>query len=167
MTTGRINQVTILKPGVANGARLRAEEFLKSPVGCRLRPSWSVNQRGEPPLAGCRRLLSLATRSGHPVFPSQFPKDPAARDVQALRLQFRTWGPQEETSALRPPSVKRGWRRDGGSRCSVIRRGQRPVTHRTHPAALGANPQRLTETHVPRGVLPDETQGRGIGRKSL
>lgn len=104
---------------------------------------------------------------GEPLGASCFPLSVPQGPVSAGRTGVTQVRPHLGTSGgdlcPAPSKPKRGWRRDGGSRCSVTRRGQRPTAHRTHPVAVGANPQRLAETLAPWAVLADASRAGGLG----
>lgn len=144
MTTGRINQVTILKPGVANDAQRRRRVFQ---VTGRVSREKLINQpRWTVPRSASARMPDWPL--GTSCFPLSVPQGP----VGTVYLECFSRCPHLRTSGgdLCParPTPKRGQCQNGDSCCSAIWCSQRPTTHRTHPETLEANPQRLTETHM-------------------
>jgi hypothetical protein len=132
MTTGRINQVTIIAPywdGPAGRAGAAAVLLFKSPARGGSSPPDPIRW-----LAGAGAVV--LARGGHPPSPSVFPRARSARSsARAIAAACASSGPKEETSAGRG---RRGGRPrpDGISRCSVlIGVAQQPVAHRAQPLA--------------------------------
>ena len=127
MTTGRINQVTIVCRGWPTGALFqRRREFQVT--------GWRPRAR---PLK--RYWPGLQRRVGQSAFPLSVPQGvlpPHRCPGGRCGLGAPGGGLSAQLLPLRcPPRVV-------ASRCSGFRRDQRPAIHRAHPAAVGASPSR-------------------------
>ncbi len=129
MTTGRINQVTIVRQGLADRPCFRAEEIFS------YRSSGPLQERAPRQEQRARRG-PRERRSWHPLTPSKFPRALSAGHGQAglLRCRCRLGAPRgdlrpEGSAIQRPPA--------GGYLLLLVfsRFGDPPVTHRAHPAA--------------------------------
>ncbi|KAJ5032210.1 hypothetical protein L3040_008819 [Drepanopeziza brunnea f. sp. 'multigermtubi'] len=148
MTTGRINQVTILiGPGVRR-ARV-------PPEGGRVVPWWAARAaaRGAPEPGS-------TGRPRYPIAPTEFPTGPSAPPTvqRGARSGGAAWGlrvevtarqsrPGAVTGAGRPPSVLR------------VKAGHRPSTHRRHPCPPAAADGTFGRFHRPPSLTPDPPSG--------
>ena len=120
MTTGRINQITILRRGRPAGASFSAGEISKLPGR---RPP----HRRVAPLPRRAGLLGPGPAAGIPLSPSQFPRagpSAAQRPARGVRRRRPRRGTHRAASAARA-SAARG--RPLSLRYGV--RGQRPAAH--------------------------------------
>jgi hypothetical protein len=132
MTTGRINQVTILKPGVANDARGRRRVF--QVTGRAPREKLIDRPRQTAPCSASAWTPDLPL--GASCFPLSVPQGPVGTEYQEYHSGRPHVGASGGDLCPALPAPKRGQRQDGDSCCSAIWCSQRPTTHRTHPGAL-------------------------------
>ena len=90
MTTGRINQVTIVRRGWPTGAAEGAGEMSSY---------WWSRLRGARRSAAAPALAAGCAAGGNPLSPSSFPRASVRRTKPAVGRA--AWAPQEEDSARR------------------------------------------------------------------
>jgi len=152
MTTGRINQVTIVRRGRPSALRAALKNFSHR---CRSR---CVNSARAPQDGRSARPTAPWEAS---TFPPQIPQSAPFAALCPARGCV-AWGPQEEKLAPRLQlfSVQRG----RFSPVAPCKYSQRPSVHRTHPSGLGAR-RPLIPPGKPRLVV--RLGGHRSGRRLL
>jgi len=110
MTTGRINQVTILTRGLAHPERFLRHRECPPRRTVRV-VKRSGTSRSPCPVQSCHGAEAAEGHSNHPIAPTEFPKGRSAtkseRADPEARRHTATYGPQEEDTSCpsRPKAV--------------------------------------------------------------
>jgi hypothetical protein len=123
MTTGRINQVTIVRRGWPRHPRMGPRiSYWRRPRG----PRRPLHERARP---------HASVR--HPLSPSRFPRTRSAQALQCRPgLCAPGGGPARRFSCSASPA-------GGCLQLLTDRSSHRPAVHRAHPGALGTSPERF------------------------